>query len=228
MEESMASNLKKMAALSGTKLIKDGQVVGLGTGSTVYYAIKELARKIEEDGIAVQCIPTSTATENIARKNNLPLTSLEEHQEIDIAIDGADQIDGKLNLVKGGKGALTREKIIASSSKKFVVIVDESKLVETLNIPVPVEVLPFNWKQIESTLKAMKGKAKLRRSEGSEPFITDNKNYILDVNFGEITEPRKLELEINSIIGIVENGIFTNLTDEVHVGTKEGVKILKP
>ncbi len=219
-------NQKEMAAKSAVELVKDGQVLGLGTGSTVYYAIMEIGRRIKEEGLEVIGIPTSIATEKLASEHGIPLATLQDYSKIDLDIDGADQVDEKLDLIKGGGGAHFREKLVASCSERFVVIVDEGKLVESLNMPVPVEVFPFAWKPISGWLEEMGGKPKLRMA-GSESFVTDNKNFILDVDFGRIGDPKRLQSEINSIAGVVENGIFTGLTSEVHVGTDDGVKILK-
>ncbi len=217
-------NLKEMAAMSAVKLVKDGQIVGLGTGSTAYFAIKELERRIREEALDVTGIPTSKATEKIARKAGIPLTTLQEHDEIDIDIDGADQVDSRLNLVKGGGGAHFREKLVASNSRRVVIIVDESKITSKLSYPVPVEVLPFSFVPVKKKLEALGSVPKLRMA-GKTPFITDNLNYVIDCDFGVMEEPGKLEAKINSITGVIENGIFTGLTSEVHVGTKKGVKI---
>ncbi len=219
-------NQKEMAAKSAAKLVKDGQVLGLGTGSTVLYAIIEIGRRIKEEGIEVIGVPTSLDSERLARENGIPLVSLEDYPVLDLDIDGADEVDNNLDLIKGGGGALFREKVVATCSKRLVVIVDERKLVNALTWPLPVEVLPFGWKPASSKLEEIGGKPKLRMS-GDSPFITDNKNFILDVDFGTIGEPRRLQDEINSIVGVVENGIFTGLTSEVHVGTDDGVKIIK-
>lgn len=219
-------NQKEMAAKSAVELVKDGQILGLGTGSTVYYAIREIGRRIKEEGLEVIGIPTSIATEKLAGENGIPLTTLQDNPKIDLDIDGADQVDDMLDLIKGGGGAHFREKLVASCSKRFVVIVDEGKLVESLDWPVPVEVFPFAWKPISRWLEDVGGQPKLRMSSG-EKFVTDNKNFILDVDFGTIDDPKRLQSEINSITGVVENGIFASLTSEVHVGTDDGVKILK-
>ncbi len=219
-------DLKEIAAASAVKLIKDGQIVGLGTGSTMRYALKEIARRIYENELEILCIPSSLDTQFLAVESGIPLTSLEEHQSIDIALDGADEVDGNLNLIKGGGAAHTREKIIARHAKKFIVIIDESKIKEKLIMPVPVEVLPFAWKVVEKELKKLKGISKLRKAESKAgPVITDNGNFILDVDFGEIRNPKKLEGEINAISGVIENGIFAGMASEVHVGTKKGVII---
>ncbi len=219
-------NLKEMAAVSSVSLVRDGQILGIGTGSTVHYALGELARRIREEGLEVLGIPTSIATEGSARELDIPLTTLQEHPRVDLAIDGADQVDRGLDLIKGGGGAHYREKLVALASERFVVIVDGSKVSEELNIPVPVEVLPFSWSLAEKGLRDMGGKPELRLS-GGKPFLTDNGNFILDVEFGVIEDPKRLEGEINSIAGVNENGLFPGLAQEVHVGTKGGVKVLR-
>lgn len=219
-------NLKEMAALSAAKLVKDGQIVGLGTGSTAYFAIRELGRRVKEEGLDILGVPTSSSTEKIAKRFGVPLTTLQEHDRLDIDIDGADQVDKELNLIKGRGGAHTREKVVALCSRRLVVIVDEGKMSEVLDIPVPVEVLPFSWRPLAKQLEGLGAKPKLRTSAGG-PYVTDNKNLILDCDFGVINNPKSLEEEINSITGVIENGIFAGLACEVHVGTGEGVKVFR-
>jgi len=224
----MYEELKEKAALSAVKLVKDGQVVGIGTGSTTYYAIKGLAERIKTEGLEITCIPTSLQTEQFAKENGLKLSNLNELNEIDVTIDGADKVDEHLNLIKGGGGAHTREKLVASCSKRVIIIVDESKLAKSLDMSVPVEVLPFSWKVSSEGLKEIGGIPDLRSSGKAEaPFTTDNGNFILDVGFGVIENPPDLERRINSVPGVVENGIFSGIATEVHVGTNEGVDILR-
>lgn len=219
-------DLKEIAAVSAVKLVKDGQIVGLGTGATMRYALKEIARRMYEDELEILCIPSSFDTQFLAVESGIPLTTLEEHQSIDIALDGADEVDGDLNLIKGGGAAHTREKIIARHARKFIVIVDESKVKTKLSMRVPVEVLPFAWKVVEKDLRKLRGTSVLRTAANKAgPVITDNGNFILDVDFGKIRNPKKLEEEINAIAGVVENGIFAGMASEVHVGTKKGVII---
>jgi ribose 5-phosphate isomerase A len=218
--------LKKMAAVSAVKEVQDGQIVGLGTGSTARFAIIELGRRIREEELDILGVPTSIATEELARKSGIPLTTLQEHEVIDIDIDGADQVDQHLNMIKGGGGAHTREKLVALSSKKLIIIVDESKLTDELNIPVPVEVLPFAWRPVAKRLEGLGCSPALRTTSGA-PFVTDNKNFIVDCDFGIIKNPQKLEREINTITGVIENGIFAGMACEVHVGSDKGVRILK-
>lgn len=220
--------LKKMAAKSAADLVEDGMMVGLGTGSTVFYAIKELGRRVKDEGLTIQGIPTSLDTRMLAIENGIPITSFEVTQGLDIAIDGADEVDKDLNLIKGGGAAHVREKIVASAAKRFVVIVDEAKVVETLSWPVPTEVLPFSWKLTAERLKAIGGNGNLRSLKGkSGPIISDNGNFVMDVDFGSIADPVDLEQKINAVPGVVECGIFCGMTDEVHVAASDGVRVLK-
>ncbi|MBU2560543.1 ribose 5-phosphate isomerase A, partial [archaeon] len=190
-------NQKEIAARSAAGLVKDGQVVGLGTGSTAAFAIAEIARRIKDEGLDITGIPTSIATEQMARSLDIPLSTVDEHPEIDIDIDGADQVDALFQVIKGGGGAHTREKIVAKHSRVFAVIVDESKMSNVLNIPVPVEAEPDLWKSVAKELKALGANPGLRIVSGA-PFITDNKNYVIDADFGTLENPGALEKDINS------------------------------
>jgi len=216
--------LKKLAAEKAVDEIKDGMIVGLGTGSTMKYTLKKLGELVRK-GLNIQGIATSVNTKRIAQEEGIPLTTIDEHPEIDITIDGADEVDGSLNLIKGGGGALTREKIIAFSSKKVVIIVDDSKIVKALGIdfPLPVEVVKFGWTSTKKALEGFGCEVVRREIIQGEPFITDNGNYILDCDFEHITEPEQLEKDINNIPGVVENGLFINLAHQVIVGGKQGI-----
>lgn len=227
----MSEKLKRIAAESAVREVHDGDVVGLGTGSTTYYAIRALGERVREEGLSIKAIPTSVDTRIHALEFGIPITTFEEFEQVDIAIDGADQISEKLELVKGGGGALFREKVVASNAKRFIVIADESKLTKRLNMPVPIEVLPFAWRVAERALIKMGAKTvAMRQAKGKVgPLITDNGNYILDADFGKIYEPEKLETEINKIVGVLENGLFpSSMVSEVHLGTKQGVRVLRP
>jgi ribose 5-phosphate isomerase A len=220
---------KRRAAIEATKLIKDGQVVGLGTGSTVFYMMEELGRLIKEEGLRVLGIPTSEATARVAEKLGIPLTSLENVSGVDIAIDGADQVDRRLNLIKGMGGALTREKVVESEANLFVVIVDSKKLSEKLGMGqvVPVEVIRFAAPVVAKRLTGLGGKPKLRTERFSgHPFITDNGNIIFDVDFGTIDKPKQLEKDIKRITGVVESGLFVEMADIVYVGCSDRVERL--
>ncbi len=219
--------LKKLAGEEVVKYIKDEMVVGLGTGSTVEYTLRKLGEKIK-GGLKIQGIPTSIHTKRIANEEKIPLTTLDENPEIDITIDGADEVDSYLNLIKGGGGALTREKIIAFNSKKVIIVIDDSKVVKALGIdfPLPVEVVKFGWTSTKKTLENFGCNVVLRKIMGEEPFITDNSNYILDCEFERIAEPEQFEVDLNNIPGVVENGLFIGLVDEVIVGGKQGILTL--
>ncbi|UCD13674.1 MAG: ribose-5-phosphate isomerase RpiA [Thermoplasmatales archaeon] len=219
--------MKKMAAEKAVERIADGMTIGLGTGSTVKYVIKKLGEMINT-GLKIEGVPTSLKTKKIAKKYGIPLVDLDEHTEIDLTIDGADEVDSYLNLIKGGGGALTREKIIAYHSKKELIVVDETKIVKKLGVgfPLPVEVIKYGWNATKKTLEQLDCTAELRKIM-DEVYITDNSNYILDCDFGKINEPEVLEKEINSIPGVIENGLFVGLVDEVIVGSKQGIITLE-
>ena len=219
--------LKKLAGEKAIEHIEDGLIIGLGTGSTVEYTLRKLGELCRE-GLKIKGIPTSVHTKRIATEEKIPLTTLEENPVIDITIDGADEVDSNLNLIKGGGGALTREKIIAYNSKKVIIVIDDSKVVKCLgiDIPLPVEVVKFGWTSTKKTLEEFDCKVELRKVMGDEPFITDNSNYILDCEFERIADPAQFEIEINSIPGVVENGLFIGLVDEVIVGGKQGISTL--
>jgi len=219
--------MKRIAAEKAIDHIKDGMIVGLGTGSTVKYALKKLGEKIL-NGLDIKGIPTSHETKKIASRYNIPLVSLSEFPEIDITIDGADEVDSNLNLIKGGGGALTREKIIAYHSKKVIIVVDDSKVVKSLGIdfPLPVEVVKFEWKATKKVLENFGCTVELRKIM-DDPYITDNGNYILDCEFERITEPEQMETDINMIPGVVENGLFIGLAHQVIIGSKKGIMTLE-
>ncbi|KYK20102.1 ribose-5-phosphate isomerase [Thermoplasmatales archaeon SG8-52-4] len=220
--------LKKLAGEKAVDYIEDGMVVGLGTGSTVEYSLKKIG-KLVRSGLKIKGIPTSVHTKRIAIKEQIPLTSLDVNPIIDLTIDGADEVDSDLNLIKGGGGALAREKIIAFNSTKVIIVIDDSKIVKALGIdfPLPVEVMKFGWTSTQKTLEELGCNVELRKIMGNEPYITDNSNYILDCEFERIEEPEQLEININNIPGVVENGLFIGLVDEVIVGGKQGILTLE-
>lgn len=216
---------KRRAAIEAVKNIKDGFIVGLGSGSTAAYAIEEIGRRVREEGLKVLGIPTSHQALILAIKNSIPITTLHEHPVIDLTIDGADQIDPNLNLIKGMGGALTREKIIASASKNFIIVADERKLVNKLGgaQSLPIEILPFAQPLVTSKIMELGGKPRLRRVENM-PYVTDNGNFILDVNFGVIENPMELNYKLKVIPGVIETGLFVDMAHIAHVGTRTGVK----
>ena len=216
-----------MAGEKAVEFVEDGMILGLGTGSTVEYTIKKLGELVK-NGLKIKGIPTSMHTKTIAKQNNIPLTTLEENPEIDLTIDGADEVDSNLNLIKGGGGALTREKIVAFNSKREIIVIDDSKIVKALGIdfPLPVEVLHYGWNSTKTALESFGCIVELRKIV-NEPYLTDNRNYILDCEFERIDDPAQLEIDINNIPGVVENGLFIGLVDEVIVGGKTGIMTLE-
>lgn len=218
-------NLKKNTGYEAAKEVLDGQVVGLGTGSTTHYFIEKLGMRIEEEGLDIMGIPTSYQSFFLAKDWNIPVTTLEEH-DVDIAVDGADEVDPALNLIKGGGAAHTLEKIVDYSADRFIVIVDDSKMVKNLGaFPVPLEVIPTASRIVSRILEDMGAAVSIRMAERKDgPVITDNGNFVIDAEFGILNEPEELEIELNSIPGVVENGIFSGVVDQVFVGTPDGIK----
>lgn len=220
--------LKRTVGYAAAELVEDGNVVGLGTGSTTYYFIEKLGKRIIEEGIDIRGIPTSYQSFLLAKDAGISITTLEEH-DIDIAVDGADEVDSSLNLIKGGGAAHTMEKIVDYAADRFIVIVDESKIVDKLGeFPVPLEVIPQACRTVSEHVGQFGGVPTLRMGKmKGGPVITDNGNFVLDVKFESIEDPAYLEKELNFIPGVVENGIFSGVVDEVIVGTSEGIKVLK-
>ncbi|HYS99174.1 MAG TPA: ribose-5-phosphate isomerase RpiA [Thermoplasmata archaeon] len=223
-----ADELKRKAADAALAYVKPGMVLGLGTGSTAQHFLWGISRLVRE-GADLKGVPTSFATADAAKGLGIPLTSLEEFPRLDLCVDGADEVDPKLDLIKGLGGALFREKIVAAASKKFVVIVDESKLVPRLGTkaPVPVEVHPFGWKVAAAALGKLGGKVELRKHE-SETVRTDNGNHILDARFGPIKAPAKIAADIDTIPGVVGHGLFLGMADLVLAASAKGVRTLRP
>lgn len=216
---------KKNAAEKACDLIKDGMVVGLGTGSTAAYAITLLGRRVVEDGLDIVGVPTSYASEALAIRSGIPLVSLDEEPELDIDIDGADQVDASLNAIKGGGAAHTREKIVSLSAKQFIVVADSKKVVDILAHPVPLEVLSYARRLVEKKVAELGGKCTMRTGSGKDgPVISDNGNIIMDCDFGKIETPALLGQELSQIAGIVEHGIFTNV-DLVYIGYEDRVEM---
>ncbi|SCN45448.1 Ribose-5-phosphate isomerase A [Bacillus cereus] len=219
-------NFKQLAGEYAANFVKDGMKVGLGTGSTVYWTIQKLGERVKE-GLSFQAVPTSKETEVLAKQLNISLISLNDVQSLDLTIDGADEIDANLQLIKGGGGALLREKIVATSSKELIIIADESKLVTHLGtFPLPVEIIPFSWKQTERKIQSLGCQTTLRL-KNNETFITDNNNVIIDCIFPHnITNPANLHTQLKMITGVVETGLFVNMTSKAIIGTKNGIKEL--
>ncbi|MEW6069269.1 MAG: ribose-5-phosphate isomerase RpiA [Candidatus Thermoplasmatota archaeon] len=221
-------NLKKLAAEKAVEYVKDGMVVGLGTGSTALYAIKKISELVRAKELNIIGIPTSIKVERIARKLRIKIGNLEDYPELDLTIDGADEIDPNLNLIKGHGGALLREKIVASCSKKEIIVADESKLVARLGekFALPVEICKFGYSVIAEKINSKFGCETELRKAGNRIFVTDNGNYILNCKFDKIAEPKKLEYELNNIAGVMENGLFVELVDFAIIGTSKGLKLI--
>jgi len=222
---------KRNAALEAVKNVKDCYAVGLGSGSTAAYAIEELGKKIEREKLSVLGVPTSYQAFMLAVKHGIPVTTLEEHPTLDLAIDGTDQIDDELDLIKGMGGALAREKIVASAAKRFIVIADETKKVEVLGEnghPVPIEVLPFAASFVACKIRDMDGKPVLREGKGKVgPVVTDNGNVIIDADFGLIRNPTDLQCTLKELPGVVETGLFVEMADVAYLGKESHVTKLQ-
>src|ERR1700691_1659203 len=218
---------KESAGRAAAQLVRDGEIVGLGTGSTAYFAIVALGERVHE-GLKITGIPTSVHTADLARAVGIPLTTLDEHPELDITIDGADEVGPKLNLIKGGGGALLREKIIASASKKMVVVADSGKIVTVLGkFPLPVEIIDFARAVVEKRIAALGATTKLRSTSDGKPFVTDEGHHILDCSFGSIHDPRTLAQELSNIAGVVEHGLFIGLAKLALVGRGDRVEEIR-
>jgi ribose 5-phosphate isomerase A len=219
---------KRKAALEAVKHVKDGFIVGLGSGSTAAFAIEALGERIKQEKLQIMGIPTSYQAFLLAVECGIPITTLDEHPEVNVTIDGADQITNELNLIKGMGAALAREKIVAAASKLNIIIADQQKKVKVLgenNQSVPIEVLPFAISLVKRKIVDVGGKPVLREGKGKlGPVITDNGNAILDTNFGEISNPAELEIKLKMIPGVVETGFFVGLTDIGYIGTSTVVE----
>ncbi|WP_049986741.1 ribose-5-phosphate isomerase RpiA [Halobellus rufus] len=216
---------KRRAGERAADLVEDGDVVGLGTGSTAAHAIRAIGRAVAE-GLDVRGVPTSFDSRALAREAEIPLRSLDEVDGVDLAIDGADQLDDDFQAIKGGGAAHAREKVVDAAADRFVVVADPSKTVETLSRAVPIEVLPEARAAVERDLVALGGDPTLRRAERKDgPVVTDNGNLVLDCEFGAIGEPRSLATSLSETPGVVEHGLFVDLVDAVYVGTDDGVDI---
>jgi ribose 5-phosphate isomerase A len=228
MNEPKQSDLEKEAAARASlRFVRDGDIVGLGTGSTAAYAVRFLAERVRE-GLKIRGIPTSVQTKELAGSLGIPLTTLDECQQIDVDIDGADEFDSQLHLIKGGGGALLREKIIASASRQVVIIADSSKQVAVLGkFPLPVEVIPFAQALVAKRIGALGATVKQRQDAKGKPFVTDEGHHILDCSFGQIPDPPALARVLSDMPGVVEHGLFIDLATVVLVAKGENVAELR-
>ena len=218
-------NLKKAAALKALDFVRDSMVVGLGTGSTAKYLVIALGEKVRA-GMKVRAVATSQETATLAAQSGITLIDSDNRWEIDVAIDGADQVDPDLNLIKGGGGALLKEKIVAASSKRFIVLVDYTKRVPVLggSFPLPIEVIPFGWGSTAREIERVTGSRVVLRERDGSPFKTEAGNMIVDVHFARIDNPGDLETALKLIPGVVETGLFVDRTNMLIVGTPQGVE----
>ncbi|MDT2047871.1 ribose 5-phosphate isomerase A [Priestia aryabhattai] len=219
---------KQAVGEKAAEFVKDDMIVGLGTGSTVYYTILKLGERVKS-GLRIQGVPTSKETEKLARQVGIPLVTLADVNKLNLAIDGADEVDNQFSLIKGGGGALLREKMIAKASEQFIVVADSTKLVQTLGaFPLPVEVVRFGWEMTAKHIRDLGCVPRLRLLEDHTPFITDNGNYIIDCHFQEIKRPHELEVTLNMMPGVVENGLFNHLTSRVITIRNQQVCMITP
>lgn len=219
---------KRQAALRAIEFIQPGMVVGLGTGSTADHMIAALGQRVGE-GLDIRGVPTSRGTADLARRHGIPLLEQEQDWVLDLALDGADQVDPQLNLVKGGGGALLKEKIVAASAKAFIVMVDHAKCVPVLGrtFPLPVEVVPFGWGTTARRIEDLTGgKAVLRHKDG-EAFVTEAGHYIVDLHLDSIENPAQLERDLRAVVGVIETGLFVGRTTVLVVGSPDGVRLIR-
>ena len=218
----MSSNNKQRAAAAAAELITDGMILGLGTGTTASYLVQILGERVRQ-GLRIQGVPTSEATRQLAIAEGVPLTTLEEQPVLDLCLDGADEVDPDLNLIKGGGGALLREKIVASAARQRIIMVDVSKCVDCLgDFPLAVEVIPFGWEVTRRQLEQFGGVPTLRQREG-KPFVTDQGHYIIDCAVSQIEDAPRLNHQLNQLPGVVENGLFVDMTDRLIIGSPDGI-----
>lgn len=219
-------NLKKLAGIKAAEFVKDGMVVGLGTGSTAYYFVEEIGRRIREESLQITAVTTSSVTSKQAKGLNIPLKSIDEVDEVDVTVDGADEVDGQFNGIKGGGGALLMEKVVATPSKEYIWVVDESKLVEKLgSFKLPVEVVQYGAEQLFRYFERVGYKPVFREKDGQR-FVTDMKNFIIDLDLGSIDDPIAFGQELDHIVGVVEHGLFNQMVDKVIVAGQNGIQIL--
>jgi len=228
MSEDLVEKGKKNAAIKAVdENVKKNMILGIGSGSTVVYAVQRIGKINKEKSLGLKCIPSSFQAYQLIIENKLELVSLDQYPEIDLDIDGADEIDEKLNLIKGGGGCLVQEKIVASNSKELIIVADFRKSSETLGMKwkkgVPLEVIPIAYNPIMTKLKKLRGNPVLRMAKSkSGPLITDNGNFIIDADFGEIRNPAELNSKLLNIPGIVDTGLFIGMTSKAYIGLEDG------
>ncbi len=219
---------KKAAARQAIALLKDGEIVGLGSGTTATMAVDVIGERVKQEGLRIIGVSTSEKTADQARRLGIPLATLAEYPRLDVTVDGADEVESSsLSLIKGGGGNLLREKIVASASARLVIVADRTKIVKRLGRhPLPVEVVPFGWQSTEVRLRDLGAKPTVRANPDGSPYVTEGGHYILDCAFGEISSPSSLAAQLDDVVGVVEHGLFIGMTSQVLVGSAEGVSVL--
>ena len=227
MDKAQQDAMRKEAGIEAAKLITDGMIAGLGTGSTVRFLVDELGRRVQEEGLDFTGVTTSRRTQEQAEGYGIKIVNIDDVDHIDLTIDGADEVDANFNGIKGGGAALLWEKIVAVNSNKIVWIVDESKVVDVIGkFPLPVEVIPFGWSHVFKRLDERGYKPVLRLDAEGKPVRTDENNYVIDLHLERIDDPQALAQDLINIVGVVEHGLFLNMVNEVIVGSPDGPRVL--
>ncbi|PQF20839.1 ribose-5-phosphate isomerase RpiA [Enterococcus mundtii] len=220
-------NLKQLVGIKAAEFVEDGMIVGLGTGSTAYYMVEEIGRRMREEGLKITGVTTSSGTKAQAESLGIPLKSIDEVPVVDLTIDGADEISAEFQGIKGGGAALLFEKIVASYSKQTIWIVDGSKMVDQLGrFPLPVEVIPYGSKQLMRLFEEKNYQPVLRQTETGKTVVTDSGHYIIDLHLERIEDPEKLATYLDQLVGVVEHGLFLNMVSKVVVASENGVSVL--
>lgn len=218
---------KRLAAAKSLEFVRDGMHLGLGSGSTATIMLQMLGQRVRQ-GLSVAGVPTSEASRRLARQAGIPLIGFDQVSQLDLTIDGADEVDGNLDLIKGGGGALLREKIVASLSRRVVIIADSSKQMARLGgFPLPIEVVRFAWQPVAERLRNLGAQTHLRLDAEGSPALTDEGNYILDCDFGPIDDPANLDRTLNAMPGVMEHGLFVGLADVLIVGQHDGTRVIE-
>ncbi len=218
---------KRLAAARSLEFVQDGMYLGLGSGSTATIMLQMLGQRVRQ-GLRVAGIPTSEASRRLARQAGIPLLGFDQVSQLDLTIDGADEVDANLDLIKGGGGALLREKIVASLSRRIVIIADSNKQVERLGgFPLPIEVVRFAWQPVADRLRSLGAKPHLRLDPNNNPTLTDEDNYILDCDFGPIDDPAELDRTLNAMPGVMEHGLFVGLADVLIIGQHDASRVIE-
>lgn len=220
-------NLKKLAGIKAAEFVQSGMIVGLGTGSTAYYFVEEIGRRIREEGLKITAVTTSSVTSKQAEGLGISLKSIDEVDFVDVTVDGADEVDSAFNGIKGGGGALLMEKVVAVPTKHYIWVVDESKMVEKLGaFKLPVEVVQYGAEQLFRRFECAGYNPSFRQKDGQR-FVTDMQNFIIDLDLGVIENPVEFAQELDHVVGVVEHGLFNQMVDKVIVAGKSGLQVLE-